>query len=256
MNTPQNPVEEYRQTDAKYQELLDRYNTLIKVCKIVMHDIRSPLRFLGDVAESLDVDKLNEPGSDARKKLALVTETSRNLYFFGNNVLDWFINNKLEISVTEEYISLLEVAEEIMGLYEKSIREKNNRLVIDIDKNLTVYSNKELAVIILRNALDNANKYTQDGQITLKVEKKGDEVLFLVQDQGAGFDHKKLLDRLKDDNPSASQHIGFRIIHDLARQAGLEYTLYSERGKGTTFTLKFTTGERNREETWPTHVNL
>lgn len=228
-----------QEIEHKYNELLNKYNTLVKVCKIVMHDIRSPLRFLGDVAESLDVEKLNEPDGDARKKLALVTETSRNLYFFGTNVLDWFINNKLEISVKKETITLKEVAEEISMLYARQIKLKNNKLLIDIDENLHVCSNKELAVIILRNALDNANKYTENGKINLITKKEKDSVTFSIIDQGRGFDHTRLLEKLQDNNPSASQHIGFRIIHDLAIQAGLTYHLHSEIGIGTTFTLRF-----------------
>lgn len=234
-----NPCDPSKEIEHKYNELLNKYNTLVKVCKIVMHDIRSPLRFLGDVAESLDVERLNEPDGDARKKLNLVTETSRNLYFFGTNVLDWFINNKLEISVKKENITLIEVAEEISKLYSRQIKLKNNTLLIDIDENLYVCSNKELAVIILRNALDNANKYTENGKINLVTKKEQDAVLFSVIDQGRGFDHTRLLEKLQDTNPSASQHIGFRIIHDLALQAGLTYDLHSEIGIGTTFTLRF-----------------
>lgn len=239
MTTEPSTATSCEEIEHKYNELMNKYNTLVKVCKIVMHDIRSPLRFLGDVADSLDVEKINEPDSDARKKLKLVTETSRNLYLFGTNVLDWFINNKLEISVKKEDISLADVALEISQLYTKQIKLSNNTLITEVDKDIRVHSNKELSIIILRNALDNANKYTEGGEILLKTTKDDTSVYFSIIDRGRGFDHHKLLEKLQDNSPSSSQHIGFRIIHDLAKQAGLEYDLYSERGVGTTFTLKY-----------------
>ncbi len=239
MNTESKAVDSYEEIEHKYKELLNKYNTLVKVCKIVMHDIRSPLRFLGDVADSLNLEKINEPDSDVRKKLNLVSETSRNLYFFSTNVLDWFINNKLEISVMKAEISLADIAEEISQLYARQIGLNNNTLITEVDKDIRVYSNKELSLIILRNALDNANKYTERGEILLKTTKDETTVYFSIIDRGRGFDHHKLLEKLQDNNPYASQHIGFRIIHDLAKQAGLEYDLNSERGTGTTFTLKY-----------------
>ena len=222
-----------------YNELLDKYNTLIKVCKIVMHDMRSPLRFLGDVAESLDVTKLNQPDSIDRKNLELLKDTSRNLYFFATNVLDWFINNKLEISLNKEKINLSNIANEIILIYDKQMKAKNNTLTTELDEAIFVESNKEISSIIIRNALDNANKYTTNGEIKIKVEKRTDYIVFSIEDNGKGFDYKKMLQNLDDSSPSVSQHMGFRIIHDLALQLGLTYDLKSEKGVGTTFSLKY-----------------
>lgn len=231
-------MDTHEEIEQKYIELLQKYNTLTKVCKIVMHDIRSPLRFLGDVADSLDMATLNDPNSDSRKKFNLISETSRNLYFFSTNVLDWFINNKLDIAVKKEKFYLEDIGAEISRLYAKQIKARNNKLILEIDRNLEVHSTKELSCIILRNALDNANKYTEGGEIILKTRKEENTLSFSIIDQGRGFDHNILLKQLEDTN-SNSQHIGFRIIHDLAKQAGLAYELHSETGVGTTFTLKY-----------------
>lgn len=226
-------------SEESYNELLEKYNTLIKVCKIVMHDIRSPLRFLGDVAESLHIDNLNQPNSTDRRNLELLKETSNNLYYFATNVLDWFINNKLEISLTKESINLSEIAHDIVAIYDTPIKTKSNTLVLDLDDTIWVDSNKEISSIIVRNALDNANKYTSNGEIKITVKKEADHILFSIKDNGKGFDYKKMLQNLNDSNPAVSQHMGFRIIHDLARQVGLSYELNSEKGKGTQFSLKF-----------------
>lgn len=230
-------VKEY--STESYNELLEKYNTLIKICKIVMHDIRSPLRFLGDVAESLNLDNLKHPDSIDRKNLETLKETSNNLYYFATNVLDWFINNKLEISLVKEETSLSEVAKEIIKVYDRQMRAKNNVLVTDFDESIIVLTNKEVSSIIIRNAIDNANKYTTNGVIKLITKRDGDDVLFIIRDNGKGFDYKKMLQNLNESSAAISHHIGFRIIHDMALQVGIKYELHSEKGVGTNFTLRF-----------------
>ena len=243
------------QTDS-YDELIEKYNTLIKVCKIVMHDVRSPLRFLGDVAESLDLDKVSDPESEHRKNLLLLIDTCRNLYFFSTDVLDWFVNNKLEISLMKENLSLDIVIQEIIGLYDKQIKKKHIKLILDIDKGAVVYTNKEISSIIFRNALDNAIKYTNDGQIKITLQKESDIISLCIEDTGKGFDHKRLLHNLSDSNPATAQHIGFRIINDLAIQVGVLYELTSEKGVGTTFILKYPLAKKLANQTIPKKDNI
>ena len=230
--------EKESQSDA-YNELLEKYNTLIKICQIVMHDVRSPLRFLADVAESLNSNPSNTENTVDRQRRQLLIETTNSLYLFTTNVLDWFVNNKIEISLNKEFINLPEVISEIIQVYEKSIQDKNNKLIITYSEDFFVYSNKEISSIIIRNAIDNANKYTKNGKIIIGLNKENNEIALSIKDTGRGFDHKNLLKNLHDSNPGITQHIGFRIIHDLAKQLGLKYELESEKGVGTLFVLRY-----------------
>lgn len=232
MNNKENNAE-------SYTELCEKYNSLLKVCKIVMHDMRSPLRFLGDVAESLNLDNLNQPESNDKKNLELLKETSINLYYFATNVLDWFVNNNQQISLFKERVNLAELVYDLLKFYDKPIKIKGNALVTELDENVWVNSNKEISSIIIRNALDNANKYTTNGELRINVFIEKENAVISIQDNGKGFDYKKLLQNLGDSNPSMSQHVGFWIIHDLTQQSGLTYELNSEKGVGTTFTLKY-----------------
>lgn len=204
-----------------------------------MHDIRSPLRFLGDVANSLDVKNIHDPESVDRRNIELLKETSESLYLFASNVLDWFINNKIEISMMKEQISLAEVAKEVVRVYDKPIKAKKNRLIMDLDESVYVHSNKEISAIIIRNALDNANKYTTNGEIKLKVNKDKEGVVFSIEDNGRGFDHTKLMQNIAGESEEATQHLGVRIIHDLAIQVGITYKLKSQKGVGTIFSLRY-----------------
>lgn len=229
----------YTELLEKHTDLLAKYETIVKVCKIVMHDIRSPLRFLSDVAESLTLEELRQPEHEQRQHFNLLVETSRNLSLFGNNVLDWFVNNKIEISLQREIINISDILHENIQLYEKSINANNNQLELDFADGEYVTSNKEISSIIIRNAIDNANKYTTNGVLKIAVTKRDQTVLVSIIDNGKGFDSDKLLENIKN-NVTVSHNLGFRIIHDMAKQVGLEYTISSKKGVGTNFTLMYT----------------
>ncbi|MBI2272582.1 MAG: HAMP domain-containing histidine kinase [Bacteroidetes bacterium] len=240
-----NDIQDIKECDA-YYELLDKhadlvvkYDTIVKICKIVMHDIRSPLRFLSDVAESLTLEGVKQPEHVQRKHLKMLVETCQNLSHFGNNVLDWFISNKFEISLQQEKVNISETLRENIRIYENVIESNNNVLDLDFEDDIFVSTNKEISSIIIRNAIDNANKYTRDGVIKISVARWRQTVSVSIIDNGKGFDAEKLLEQIHD-NVTVSHNLGFRIIHDMAKQVGLEYTISSKKGVGTNFALIYT----------------
>ena len=229
--------------DDSYDELLKKYNALIKICKTVMDDIRTPINFLGDATESIDLDKLDQPEGKDRKTLILLMETCRNLYTVTSDVLDWFNNSKVEVALIKEELNLAIAIEEIVNEYRGEIKSNNNFLVLELEEEVVVSNNKEICSLIIKNALENANKYTQNGQIKVTLQRELNEVVIYIQDTGIGFDNKKFLEKMDNRNPSIAQYMGYRIINDLAEQVGLTYELISEVGVGTTFVLKLPVSE-------------
>lgn len=227
----------YEELSEKYNTLLKQHNTLMSVSKIIFHDVRSTLRFFGDLAESLNLDKKTQITDKDIVNLKLMAQSSRDLYFLASNMLEWFVNTRLDFSLKQEKINLLELAGEISNIYAKQIQFNNNTLNIEIDKDFIVTSNREVLSIIARNAVDNANKYTRNGVIRIKCNPTGDAMFFIIQDNGQGFDYKRLVQKLKSENQTSSKIIGYKIIHDMAKQIGITYDLQSEIGIGTILTL-------------------
>lgn len=247
---------DFRESDAYYElldkhtDLLAKYDTIVKISKIVMHDIRSPLRFLSDVAESLTLEGLQQPEHEQRKHLKILVETCQQLSHLGNNVLEWFTNNKIEISLHRERVNIAETLRENIRIYENVIASNNNELELDFEDDIFVSTNREISSIIIRNAIDNANKYTRDGVITISVAACRQTVLVSIVDNGRGFDAEKLMEQIHN-NVTVSHNLGFRIIHDLAIQVGLEYMISSKIGVGTTFTLVYTPATSPADDAFP-----
>lgn len=73
----------------------------------------------------------------------------------------------------------------------KSFREKAERLKIrlneyNIPERLMIDIDKDMFRVILNNLLENALKYSQEGEISIEAYEKGDEVVICVSDTGFG----------------------------------------------------------------------
>ena len=104
---------------------------------------------------------------------------------------------------------------------------------------------------VILNLISNACKFTEKGEITLKVEKKknksGDLISISVSDTGIGMT-KEQMNRLfnsfvQADSSTTRKYggtgLGLTISKQLAIMMGGDVTVKSEMNKGTTFTATF-----------------
>ncbi|WP_241150823.1 ATP-binding protein, partial [Pseudomonas viridiflava] len=99
---------------------------------------------------------------------------------------------------------------------------------------------------ILKNLLSNALKFTSTGQITLSLERVGnDAVAFSVHDTGIGIrpeDQQGIFNAFQQADGTTSRKyggtgLGLSISRDLAHLLGGSISLASEVGQGSCFTL-------------------
>lgn len=100
---------------------------------------------------------------------------------------------------------------------------------------------------MLHNILQNALKYTQSGNVFLRLLNQGDDLVIEVEDTGVGIDSQDLTSiflpswRVPESSslhPSGSG-LGLYIAMMVAKAHGLKLTVDSVVGKGTKFTIIF-----------------
>jgi signal transduction histidine kinase len=85
---------------------------------------------------------------------------------------------------------------------------------------------------IIQEALTNAGKHAQAQQVSLSVDRHGDRLAFVVEDDGKGFDAAELFAR------SASERgLGLATMEERARMLGGSLSISSGTGKGTRITV-------------------
>jgi light-regulated signal transduction histidine kinase (bacteriophytochrome) len=128
--------------------------------------------------------------------------------------------------------------------------EPARNVALEIADRLSAQGDARLITIVLVNLLGNAWKYTakqHDAHITFGQEKKENEIIFYVQDNGAGFDmayaHKLFtpFQRLHLDSEFEGSGIGLATVERIISRHGGRIWAEAAVGKGATF--YFTLGD-------------
>ncbi|WCD80110.1 response regulator [Pseudomonas sp. TUM22785] len=211
------------------------------------HELRTPLN------SSLILAKLladNQAGNlnDEQIKFA------ESIYSAGNDLLN-LINDILDISKVEagkldvraENTNVQRLAEGLRGVFQPLADEKRLAFHLDIDADApdVLYTDRQRVEQILKNLLSNALKFTDKGEVGLRVSRARGGIAFAVSDTGIGIRGDQLgpiFDAFHQADGTTNRRfggtgLGLSISRDLAELLGGSILVSSEPGKGSLFTL-------------------
>ena len=150
--------------------------------------------------------------------------------------------------------------EDIIGTARSLAEQNKNRLLVDypIDLGRVVVDSMRLRQILL-NLLSNACKFTNQGEISVRVSRtvvdRCSWVEFAVSDTGIGMTAEQLhrvFDEFSQADSSTARRyggtgLGLAITQKLCRIMGGDVTAKSELGKGSTFVVRLPAGTDPRE---------
>jgi signal transduction histidine kinase/CheY-like chemotaxis protein/HPt (histidine-containing phosphotransfer) domain-containing protein len=212
------------------------------------HEIRTPMNAITGMSELI----LREDIPTAAREHAIgVKQAGANLLSIINDVLDFskIESGKMEI-IAAEY-ELASLINDVITIVRMRIAEKPLYFVTNIDSALPkrLIGDETRIRQILLNILGNAVKYTHEGHIIFTVDgETEDDVMtltFEVSDTGIGI-RKENLDKLFGDFEQFDVHrnrdvegtgLGLAITRSLCRAMGGEINVFSNYGKGSTFTV-------------------
>jgi light-regulated signal transduction histidine kinase (bacteriophytochrome) len=148
----------------------------------------------------------------------------------------------------KELVNLTELARSVVA--ELQNKEPGRKVVIEIAEGLSARADPSLITIVLVNLLGNAWKYTAkrlEAQIAFGQESKGNETVFYVRDNGAGFDMAyadKLFapfQRLHHDSEFEGTGIGLATVQRIVSRHGGRVWAEAVVDEGATFC--FTLGD-------------
>ena len=156
------------------------------------HELRTPLTSLRTSAELLERGHDIDPEERARL-LAVIAAESKELSELVTELVDLATEQR-----TEEPFSPVAL-DELVGRVVRLSRDRTGRDVsLDADP-VTVDGNAALLERVVRNLLDNADKFTPPGEpVEVAVRPDGDRAVLTVRDHGAGIpveDQERVFDR-------------------------------------------------------------
>lgn len=221
------------------------------------HELRTPLNAVLGHLQLLEME-LHGPVTDRqREALGRIGAASRHLRGLIEEVLSFA---RLEAGRTEVRIDAADVralAEEVGAVIEPLAQEKELSFGIDArDGDATVLTDADKVRQVLINLAGNAVKFTESGEVRIRVEPRGDEVVLAVVDTGPGI---PLRDQGRLFRPFEQLESGFSRAHEgtglglylsgrYAELIGGRVEVESEPGRGSVFSLVIPRGGPSRSE--------
>ncbi|MBW1897339.1 MAG: hypothetical protein JRI47_09820, partial [Deltaproteobacteria bacterium] len=220
-------VRELRRTNEEIQEF----------AYITAHDLKTPLRGIGTLAECLSTDYADKLDEQGQKHFKMLTERAKRADRQVDSILQY-----LGIGQLKEEQGQLDL-NEVLGEIICEIDPPEN-INITIENKLPVLKCKRTQIRqifhnLLRNAVEHMDR--EKGQIKVGCTEEECSWKFSVVDNGPGIDQKyhkrifKIFQKLSPSDETESTGIGLSIAKKIVDISAGRIWVESEIGKGSTF---------------------
>ncbi len=204
------------------------------------HDLRQPLHALRLFSESL-LDRVQ--GGEERELAERIQTSAKALHEMFDSLIDASRIEQGSIDPTFSSFSLAALVERVAEESRPQALEKGLGIHVDVPS-LEVESDRVLLGRILQNLLTNAIRYTEQGRIDLRARLEADAVVLEVADTGPGIaqqNQQRIFEDFVRLSPERGEHglgLGLSIVKQLSEILGIQSTLESHPGVGSTFAIR------------------
>ena len=202
------------------------------------HEIRTPLNAIVGFSK-LICGMNNETEQEKMQYAQIVEQNSEILLNLFNDIIDLSSLETNSMTLRSTPIRIFDVCLQLKQRFEHSIKEQVS-LILDNEKSdLYVVGDWDRITQIIANLLNNAIKFTLEGEIHYGFSQKEDMVEFYVKDTGIGIPAEKasrIFERFgKLDNFVQGTGLGLTICRLLVEKMGGHIWVRSRVNQGTTF---------------------
>jgi signal transduction histidine kinase len=234
------------------QALLRTSKQREKLISLVIHDLRSPLRFLTMLAGDLHDNQDGFTPAELKDRAFWVKKGAQDIYNFSEDFLLWVTSQKDNFKISKKLFNVRPLLQEIHDFYLEQALQKGNTIDYEADEDLKVWSDPHLLITIIRNLTDNANKYTQQGSIRISAQRDGNELLITVADTGKGMSPQQVAAFLGEenlDNVKSGSQLGHKFVFDLTQRLNGALSVESGENTGTTVSVRIPTDPPPQQRT-------
>ena len=217
-----------------------------KLFSIIAHDLRSPLNTLSNFVNLL-VDFEDAFSPEETKELASqIRDSLQNVNDLLNNLLYWSRNQMQTTHLDIREVDILDAIERAIRVTSHTAQQKYIKLKIDKVEQESVWADKNMVDVILRNLISNAIKFThKNGLVYVSGSLEESFYRIDVVDTGVGMDEESL-QKLFDVDQHITTYgtanekgtgIGLKLCHEFAEKQGGKISAKSQVGQGSTFSV-------------------
>jgi signal transduction histidine kinase len=216
-----------------------------KIISMIAHDVRGPLASLKSIitlGQSRIISKEEED-----KLMGMASAQLDTTIDLLTNLVDWGKMNMEDGTAQFSIVNLFQLVQQKMNEFQVTTSLKGNKLVNLVAEDLNLYTDSHALEFILRNLLTNANKYTQNGLISIIGKKENNQTTIGICDTGIGMTEKiknrlfsgSYVESQKGTSNEKGSGLGLTLVKDFVNALNGTISVESELDKGTTIWITF-----------------
>ncbi len=208
----------------------------------ISHELKTPLTVISvhtqraqallELGREGDLEKIRESHTLAQEEVMrlsrLVDSTLR-------------LASLQEVGGQKAVLDICNILRTTAEAYHSLLEKKGNVLTLSLSESpLMVLGNSDQLVQLISNLLSNAGAHTEQGEIHVRAEQRGETVVITIVDKGIGIASELLsqvFERGVTDGSGSGSGLGLSIGRQIAHDHGGEIEIDSIEGKGTTVTV-------------------
>ena len=224
------------------------------------HELRTPLNAIIGYSELIEEEIADGNPEDLIADLQKIRTSGKHLLRLINSVLDL---SKIEAGKMTLFVETFDIAQLVAEVESTSaalFSQNRNRFVVQCDPGLgSLKGDVTKLKQILLNLLSNASKFTENGEVSLRVSREvdadGNGIVFRVRDSGIGMTPEqsaKLFQAFTQADAATTRKyggtgLGLALSRRFCQMMGGDVTVESTLGKGSVFSVRLPTDVGNEE---------
>jgi len=219
------------------------------------HEIRTPMN---GILGMLYLTQQTSLSQKQKEYISKIEHSAKSLMIIINDILDFSKLEATKLTLSNVHFNLLELIQNIIDILKIEMEKKNINIILDYNiENSLCYGDSIRITQILTNILGNAVKFTEKGNIWIKVFKiSSNQFRFEIKDTGIGIDKQemeKLFQSFSQADTSTTRKyggtgLGLAISKQLAELMNGKIWVESQKNVGSTFYIDINIENNKKEE--------
>lgn len=203
----------------------------------VVHDISN---LLGIVEVYVELVEKESGGNEAVVEyIGSVRSELKRVNVIAKDLLDF---SKQKLNLHKKEFLLAKFAAELESYCKVLVKEMGISISFDVEKDLTMSGDEDRLFRVFFNLINNAaDALPNKGRIAVRIKRAGDNVVFLVADNGKGIKKesiKRLFDPFFTSGKVKGSGLGLAVVREIVQSHGGKVLVRSVEGKYTCFLIR------------------
>lgn len=207
----------------------------------VAHELRTPLAIIKGNLDNIEKGFAGAVQPQQKEILGDIFRVLNRLTRLINDLLDLSKIESGKMTLNKENLDIVDLAGEVIKAFEKLASDKNIAIIKEFPKAIvSINADKDKLTQVFVNLIGNALKFSEKGNVTIRIIELQDEVQVEIQDTGPGIDNNeinKIFDKFVRvlAEKKEGTGLGLPIAKDIIGLHNGRIRVETELGKGSKF---------------------